>query len=401
MKPKTLLLPILLLLSLLLSACDVLPYLPTLSPASSRDGLLQVHYIDIGQGDAILIISPEGQAALIDSGEVNSGALEYIQGLGIRRLNLVVATHPDADHIGAMAEIIRTIPTDRVVTNGQLHTTRTFERFIDAIAASRAEYLEVRRGDRLPFGTLSFDVLHPTGPGPEGADLNNGSIVLRLAYGQTSFLFTGDAEKQAEEAMIAAGVTLRSDVLKLSHHGSSSSTSPKFLAAVRPAVAVYSAAEGNRYGHPHVEVIDALNRANIQVYGTDQHGTIIITSDGTGYGLQLGGAPAQSVALTPAPTEPPSFSLTITSVTSPVAPGEMATIEAVTNPGATGTIIVYLLSGPSTAAGLEPQVAGPDGKLTWSWRVGSRTTEGIYRIAVTASNGTVDLTQETTYKVEK
>ena len=149
------------------------------------------------------------------------------------------------------------MPVAEVVTNGQPHTTVIYEKFLDAIANAKAKYTEVKRGDRLQLGSTTLAVLHPTGP--TGSNLNDQSIVLRLVYGQTTFLFDGDAEQTAEASMLLSSVSpVKADILKVGHHGSRSASSPEFLKAVKPQVAIYSAGAGNDYGHPHSETLAAL-----------------------------------------------------------------------------------------------------------------------------------------------
>ncbi len=248
----------------------------------SPDGELQVHFIDVGQGDAILILASDGKAMLIDGGEANSGVLPYVKSQGVDRLDLVVATHPHADHIGGLVQVLKAIPVATVVTNGQSTTTRTYENFLDAVADARAEYAEVKRGDILMFAGLVFHVLNPVSNA--GDDLNNGSVVLRLVYDGISFLFMGDAEASAEAGMMASSFSpLQATILKVGHHGSRSSSGPAFLALVMPEVAVYCAGAGNSYGHPHPETIEALSTIGARIYGTDTHGTVVIITDGTAY----------------------------------------------------------------------------------------------------------------------
>lgn len=260
------------------------PATSTATPAPvNTAGTLQVRYLDIGQGDSILITTPNGFTMLIDGGEKNSGSLDYLRTYNVKRINIMVATHPDADHIGGLVDILRSgIPIDEVITSGYTSTTRTYEQFLDGIISSKAKYTEVHRGDTITLDGLTFPVLSP-GINDNFYDSNNGSVVLRLVFGPTTFLFTGDAEKEAEASMLAAKVTLRADILKLGHHGSSTSTTPAFLAAVSPKVAIYSAGLDNSYGHPHRETIDKLNKAGVQIYGTAINGTITVTADSEGY----------------------------------------------------------------------------------------------------------------------
>lgn len=219
---------------------------------------------------------------LIDGGEADTGVVQYLKSKGGNRLDLVVATHPHADHIGGLVQVLKTIPVSKVVTNGQPTTTKTYENFLDAIAAAKAEYIEVKRGDSLRLGDLVFSVLNPTSA--KGDDLNDNSAVLRLVYGKVSFLFTGDTQAQAEASMSVSSFSpVQANILKVGHHGSRTSSSRAFLTLVKPEVAIYSAGKGNPYGHPHAETIAALSAIGAKIYGTDVNGTVVVTTDGSTY----------------------------------------------------------------------------------------------------------------------
>lgn len=253
---------------------------------------LQVHFIDVGQGDAILIISPEGKIALIDGGSHDSGLLAHLKKLGVKRIDIMIATHPNEDHIGGLIQVLDTMPVAKVITNGQPRTTVTYEHFLDGIMNSEAEYYEVKRGDTIALGILEFLVMSP---GEYKADaLNENSIVLKLVYSQTTFLFMGDAGFEAEANLLTAGVPLKATILKIGHHGSCSATSPAFIQAVQPVVGIYSAGINNQYGHPCSNTISALDQRGVLIFGTDIYGSIIITvtSDGyritDSYGKELG-----------------------------------------------------------------------------------------------------------------
>jgi competence protein ComEC len=378
-----------LLVLLLISSLALVGCYEPLALEPHTDGLLQVHYIDVGQGDAILILTPDGKAALIDGGEARSGALQYLRDQGVRKLDLVVVTHPHDDHIGGLPEIFKAIPVSKVATNGQPHTTLSYERLLEAVIDSQAEYLEVKRGDSLAVGSLELQVLHPGEKMVESH--NENSVVLLMGYGNMTFLFTGDAERGAEQSILASGYPVKATVLKVGHHGSRSSSSPDFLASVRPEIAIFSAKAGNLYGHPHSETLDALTAVGSVVYGTDRYGSIVIRTDGRSYEILSEQANFTNEQLF----------LDILSITTPVAPGGIAELTARTAPGANSRIVVYTRSGTSQAQGLEPQIAGNDGLVTWSWRVGSSTFEGEYRIEVTASLGGETMNTETTYKVRR
>lgn len=226
---------------------------------------------------------------------------------------MLVASHPHADHIGGLPSIIRSFKIGGVWTSGAEHTTRTFERFIDAIAETRTPYHELKAGETIPLGQLSFTVVHAQ---RTARNLNDTSLVLRLQYGDVSFLFTGDAERASETRMLATSKEqLRSTVLKVGHHGSATSTSGPFLSAVAPEVAVYSAGVGNRYGHPHGSTVSALQAVGARVYGTNQHGTIVVVTDGKRYQVITGAIssgrqpPAPASETVPAPPSQPGVEM--------------------------------------------------------------------------------------------
>jgi hypothetical protein len=211
----------------------------------------------------------------------------------------------------------------------------------------------------------------------------------------------GDAQADAEASMLAAGLIQKTDILKVGHHGSRSSSSPAFLSAVKPTVAIYSAGLGNDYGHPHPETIQALQAIGAAIYGTDVNGSIIVTSDGSGYSIETakqGQAQAPPVVQ---PTAPSGLSIEVVSLTSPIAPGGRASLTIKTTPEAACTITVYYKSGPSQAQGLGPQTAAGDGSVTWSWKVGTNTTPGTWRIVVTVKINDQTISQEIPFEVQR
>jgi competence protein ComEC len=377
-------------------------------------GKLRLHVIDVGQGDAILIQAPDGKTALVDGGSAGTGALSYLRSQGVERLDALILTHPHEDHVGGLAEVLRGILVSRVFTGGQSTTTLAYEQFLDAVAVSRSEYHEVKHGDLIQLGSLSLEVLNPVS-NRSSDNLNNDSVVLRFSHGATSFLLAGDAEKEAEAGMLAQNVlALNADVLKVGHHGSRTASSRPFLSAVVPKSAIYSAASGNSYGHPHAETLAALASVGATTYGTDTQGTVVVESDGTGYTVStskqtspkappvtsqtppVAPSPPAVVALlapTGVPTEQGSaIAIQVVSVTSPVRPGATATLVARTSPGSSCSIAVRYASGQSTAAGLVPKAADANGMVSWTWMVGTRTTPGTWPVTVTAGGSTVQTT---------
>ncbi|GAA0348562.1 ComEC/Rec2 family competence protein [Bacillus horti] len=247
------------------------------------DGELMVHYIDVGQGDATLLVSSEA-TMLIDTGRHDGQeTINYLREQGIKEIDLVVGTHAHADHIGQLAAIMNGFDVREVWMSGEPHTSKTFEDALDAIARSSADYYEPRAGEEFQVGDLTITVVSPK---ELIGDLNESSISMRIDYGEVSFLFTGDAEEGMEEEMLRSGLPLQADIFHLGHHGSSTSNTEEFLQRVNPKIAIYSAGKDNSYGHPHNEVIDRLEQLNIEYYGTDFSGTIIINTDGQTYTLE-------------------------------------------------------------------------------------------------------------------
>jgi competence protein ComEC len=244
---------------------------------------LKVHFVDVGQGDAILIDYGTTEV-LIDAGEKSPGVTDYLKKYVDGDLEAMVATHPHSDHIGGLTDVLDKYTVDAVWTNGDAATSKTYTDFINRSNAEGAKVSVARRGDTITAGALTFNVLNP--PSSLFDDTNDNSIVLLLRYGAVDFLFTGDAEIDAENSMISAGVLSDIDILKVGHHGSRTASSPAFLAITRPEVAIYMAGVGNSYGHPHNESIMALTGIGAKIYGTDNYGTIVIDTNGATYSVQ-------------------------------------------------------------------------------------------------------------------
>ncbi|MDT8860998.1 MBL fold metallo-hydrolase [Alkalihalobacillus sp. MEB130] len=215
---------------------------------------------------------------LFDAGNWNrNDVVNYLNAHQINEIDILIGSHPHADHIGQMDQILNELDVTEVWMSGDTTTSQTFLRVLDAIESSGVGYHEPRAGEIFDVGPLEIQIINPdrlTG------DVHEGSIAAKFSYGETSFILTGDAETQTERAMLSRGFDLEADVLQLGHHGSSTSTIPEFLSAVNPSIAIVSAGENNQYGHPHDEVINRVLNAGIEVYGTYMHGTIIIESDG-------------------------------------------------------------------------------------------------------------------------
>lgn len=246
-------------------------------------GELAVHFLDVGQGDATVVVAPDA-TMLIDTGRQDGGdVVAALQDLGVSRVDVVAITHPHADHIGQLDDVLDAVDVDEVWMSGTASTSQTFEEAISAIEASDAAYEEPRAGADTTVGSLVVDVVHPS---ELIGEAHPDTLAMRVSYGSVSFLFTGDAETETETEMVARNAdALAATVYQVGHHGSSTSTSPALLAAVDPEVAIYSAGAGNSYGHPHAEVLDRMAGAGVAVYGTDTHGSVTVTSDGASYDI--------------------------------------------------------------------------------------------------------------------
>lgn len=274
--------------------------------ATAVDGDLVVSFFDVGQGDSTLLLGPDF-TIVIDAGRHDRNDVTgLLRGAGVAEIDLLVGTHPHADHIGQVDDVLATFGVTEVWMSGDSHTTATYERVLDAILESGAGYHEPRTGETYTIGSARVEVLNP--PAVNG-DLHLGSLGLRVVYGDVAFIFTGDAEAPAEQMMVSSGLGLAAQVFKVGHHGSASSTSARFLEAVSPAVAVYSAAAGNQYGHPHPETIERLTARGVEVYGTDVHGTVRVTTDGRTWTVATGSV-ASVLPVAPTTTAAPSTTVT-------------------------------------------------------------------------------------------
>jgi competence protein ComEC len=254
---------------------------------SASENEMKVHYIDVGQGDSTLIqYSEDGEeyTILIDAGNFNSiNVISYLQSQNIDQIDIAIGTHPDADHIGQLDQVVNTFDVEEVWLSGNTSTSQTFQELLAAIDAKGVGYHEPRMGEEYEIGSLVVDVLYPKSITGES---NAESISLKMTYGDVRFVFTGDAEQENEVEMVNSGADLKAEILHLGHHGSNTSTHPTFLNEVHPEVAIYSAGEDNSYGHPHPEVVNLIEHSGIQLYGTDVNGTIIVTTDGKDYDIE-------------------------------------------------------------------------------------------------------------------
>ena len=249
---------------------------------SYRPAVLGVHFLDVGQGDAICIETPGGRQVLIDGGRGGSGVLEELSVCAPfydRSLDVLVATHMDEDHVGGLVEVLEHYEVDMVIATYETGTDVAAS-FWEAVEEEGVQVLSPEAGMRLVLEEgVVFDIVGPL-PALKSASDNERSVVAKLTYGNDSFLFTGDIERRAEYALLASGFALDVDVLKVAHHGSNSSSTDAFLAAVSPRLAVVQVGK-NSYGHPTPQVLERLRGARI--VRTDQNGTISLYSSGDSF----------------------------------------------------------------------------------------------------------------------
>lgn len=253
--------------------------------------VLRVTFLDVGQGDSIVIESPSGKVVVIDTGNIiDEGADDqgrrvvapYLRWRGINKIDYLILTHPDADHIGGAATLLHEFRVENLLENGQFGKTETaLVRAIFREAQRQNTMIRIaRREQRIQLGDgTNFTVLAPTDAMMSGST-NDASIVLRLDYGRKSFLFTGDAGETEEADLVATRQPLAADVLKAGHHGSKHSTTPAFLNAVQPRAVVFSCGKNNSYSHPHPDVVKRVQETGASVFRTDTQGAIVFTSDG-------------------------------------------------------------------------------------------------------------------------
>jgi len=289
-------LPLLALILLLFtcSACEDIFYepAPQTNESGTFDGLfkddppevtgeiladLRVHYIDVGQGDSTLIQLPNGQTMLIDGGKQSDSQklLDYLKGMEIKSIDFLIATHPHEDHIGGLPAVIKELDIRSIYMPRVEHTTRAFENLLLSIMDQGLSINTAKSGVNIvTLPDLQIDIVAPVGSAYN--DMNNHSAVIKLTYKNKAFLFTADAEGESEKQITA---NIKSEVLKVGHHGGNTSTTEDFLRKVAPEIAIISCGKDNSYGHPHKELLDRLATAGAKVYRTDELGTIIITYD--------------------------------------------------------------------------------------------------------------------------
>lgn len=284
-------------LALLLSGCVIVPPADPQGTTSSTapslaDGPhLQVHFIDVGQADCMLL-ECDGKYMVIDGGNRADSSLviAYLQHQGVEEIEAVVNTHPHEDHVGGLPAVLAVYPVKAVYGTSKVYSSSVYDDFLRYIDQQGMELQIPAPGFSFFLGSAKVTVLGPVKSGYE--DLNDTSLVIMVQYGKTKFLFTGDMEAIAEKDLVESGVDLKADVLKVGHHGSYSSTSYRFLREVLPTYGIICCGRNNEYGHPHADPLSRLEQADVKLFRTDQMGNIVATSDGTDIVFQWGNSAA-------------------------------------------------------------------------------------------------------------
>ena len=252
---------------------------PDPTPAVVSDGSVSVHFIDVGQADCILIECADG-AIMIDAGDNDDSQkiAAYLNDHGVRRLNYVIGTHAHADHMGGMDDVILQYRVDELIVPTKSSDTKFYKDVLNAAASKNVPVRTAAEGEKLSFPSGSVEIVDDGMD--SGDDMNNNSYVMKFTYGETVFLFTGDAGTAYEREMLAKGEDLDADVLKVGHHGSRTSSCAEFLAEVTPEYAVIQVGRNNSYGHPSSQTLDRLKRVGAEVYRNDELGDIVVTTDG-------------------------------------------------------------------------------------------------------------------------
>lgn len=335
-------------------------------------GNLVVHYIDVGQGDATFIELPNKETMLIDAGEKSEGkkVINYIKDLGYNKIDYIVGTHPHSDHIGSLEEVINTfnigdIYMPKVVANSNIYK--------DLLTTIKNKDKKVKKAFKdvsiIEEEELNISFLSPTKD--EYSNLNNYSAVLKITFGDNTFLFMGDAETEVEKEL----ALINCDVLKVGHHGSDTSSSLDFVKSTSPKYAIISVGKDNKYGHPDKSILKRYLDNNTEISRTDLDGTIKVISDGKSITTQKEKSTEEKIE-----NKEKSFSLV--SFTDIVAPGDLASIEIRGKPNTKYSIDVFYKSGKSKAQGLEDKLSSSDGLVSFSWTVGSQVIPGVYDVVI-------------------
>ncbi len=336
-----------------------------------------VHYIDVGQGDAILI-EIDDYHILIDAGDNAYGddVVAYLNSIGVDDIEILIGTHPDADHIGGLDDVINSFDVELIIDSCHTHTTQTWNDYQEAIENEVLGGAVSLCDDFLNYEITENIVFEVFDVGDDFTDKNESSVISKLTVYNTVFLFTGDAEHEAESLILEYDIN--ADIYKAGHHGSRSSSSTAFLQVVTPEMVIISAGLDNSYAHPHSEALNRINVYTEEIYGTWMNGSILISADRDGYSLveEYYKVSSEEVIILG------NLEDYIVPEVLTVTKGESAVLNMVGYPNTEYSIVVNLKSGPSSASGIVDKISESDGNVTWTWAVSSRSTAGTYDIII-------------------
>ena len=351
---------------------------------------LRVNYIDVGQGDSIFIQLPNNETMLIDAGEAykSENVINYLNNLGIKKIDYVVGTHPHTDHIGGLESVVNTFDIGSIYMPKAISTSKTYEDLLTAISNKGLKVKTAKSGVVvLDENNLKLEFIAPNSD--NYSELNNYSAVLKLTYLDNTFLFMGDAETLSENEITS---DVDADVIKVGHHGSDSSSGIEFVKKVSPEYAIVMVGEGNSYNHPYQSIIDRYQSVGAEVLRTDLDGNIVCDSDGST--VTCNGDKDSSSNSNSNSTS--TSNINLVSMTTPVSRGSDATISIKGVPNTTYDIDVMYSSGESKASGLEDKTSDSEGNVSWTFKVSSNVKVGTYEVKITDGENSVSYSLEVT-----
>ena len=350
---------------------------------------LRVNYIDVGQGDSIFIQLPNKETMLIDAGEAYEAdnVINYLNNLGIKKIDYVVGTHPHTDHIGGLEEVINTFDIGSIYMPRASSTSKTYEDLLTTISNKGLKIKTAKSGVVvLDDDNLKLEFIAPNSD--SYSELNNYSAVLKLTYLDNTFLFMGDAETLSEDEIT---YDVDADVIKVGHHGSDSSSGIEFVKKVSPEYAIIMVGEGNSYNHPYQSIIDRYESVGAKVLRTDLDGNIVCDSDGVDVTCK-GDKDSSSNSSSSAAAS----NINLVSLTSPISRGSDVTVSIKGLPNTTYDIDVIYSSGPSKASGLEDKTSDSEGNVSWTFKVSSNVKPGTYEVKITDGSSNASYSLEVT-----